>query len=61
MYNSLRLPFAFDKGRRLLVAAKSIIFFAMVERRFYKGFLRKRAFLTWCFVVKLWWFGGESW
>jgi hypothetical protein len=54
MYNSLRLPFAFDKGRRLLVAAKKYYFFAVVERRFYKGFSRKRVFLTWCFVVKLW-------
>jgi hypothetical protein len=58
MYNSLRLPFAFDKGRRLLVAAKSVIFFCRGGKAFLQGFLRNYAFLMWCFcgeVVVVWW------
>jgi hypothetical protein len=54
MYNSLRLLFAFDKSRRHFAVDNILTFFCCGERRFYRGFLRKQAFSTWFFVVKLW-------
>jgi hypothetical protein len=44
MYNSLRLPFAFDKWQAWFVAAKLLTFFAVVKRPFLQGVLRKPAF-----------------
>jgi hypothetical protein len=32
-----------------------------VEGAFLQGVLRKCAFFSWFFVVKLWWIAGESW
>jgi hypothetical protein len=51
MYNSLRLPFAFDKGRRLLVAAKSIIFSCRGGKAFLQGVFAKLCVFN---VVFLW-------
>ena len=33
----------------------------VVEGRFFRGFLRKRVFFAWFFVVKTWWIAGELW
>jgi hypothetical protein len=61
MYNSLRLPFAFDKRQAHFAADKMLTFFAVVKRRFYWGFCENVCFWRGVFVVKLWWFDGETW
>jgi len=35
-------------------------FLALVEWRFYRGFLRKVVVSCWFFVVKLWWIAGAD-
>src|SRR5258708_22054270 len=51
-------PLLLTRGNPTLRWTKALTFFAVVESRFYRGFLRKDAFLVWCFcgeVVVVWW------
>jgi hypothetical protein len=52
MYNSLHLPFAFDKRLPRFAVDECVNFFCCGGKAFLWGVLRKCAFSAWCF-------GGE--